>query len=269
MAVQYLYLVDEFLRRKRLDPNEYYDVAIFGYLEAIQRECRYSDSYPEKEKNLPGLIITCIKHAVCQKWKNQCRDVRKANWLSISLDGAPACANDGNEISLYEAIADTRVNIEDSVIKRDLIQRILAEATPRERKAIDYACADFETHEIAVLMGVTVNTASRFLCNFRVKAHAVEEDREVIRSPQWARDKEKVQARNREYRQTHREELKVKAHAYRETHKEVLNAKKRAYWQEHKEELNAKKRAAYAARKAQSRRENEERPHTQPAVQSV
>ena len=32
MAEQYFYLVDKFLKREHLDPNEYYDVVIFGYL---------------------------------------------------------------------------------------------------------------------------------------------------------------------------------------------------------------------------------------------
>ena len=51
MAEQYFYLVDKFLKREHLDPNEYYDVVIFGYLQAIQRECR-NPNPPEKKEHL-------------------------------------------------------------------------------------------------------------------------------------------------------------------------------------------------------------------------
>lgn len=271
MAEQYLYLVDQFLYRHRLDPDEYYDIAIFGYLEAIQRERRMN--CPEEKKNFPGLTEVCIRNAVYQEWRRQYADMRKADWLSISLDGAPAYADDDDGISLYEVVADPRASTEESVVKSDLIRRILAEATPREHEAIDYACAGFEAHEIAELMGISVYTASRFLYNFRVKAHAVEEDREAIRAPQWARDKEKCQERNRKYQrkywETHREEYNARTRAKRAENPEKFREKDRRYREAHREEINARDRARRAAKKERTRQEKEERLHTQPAVQSV
>ena len=133
----------------------------------------------------------------------------------------------------------------------------MAVATPREREAIDLACLGYETHEIAELLGIARNTAYRILYNFRVKAKAVRDDREVIRSPQWVKDKEKVQARNRAYQQPHRLELNAKARirdrAYRAAHLEEVRAKERAYRAAHKDEINARERARRAAKRADKR----------------
>lgn len=274
MAEQYYYMVDKFLHCERLDPDEYYDVVIFGYLQAIQRECR--NPRPPENKNICGLIQICMKRAVLLEWRRQRWYKRKCDREHLSLDCVPADSDD-SEFSLYSVIGDNWQNTAVQVEAQDLADRILAVATPREREAIDLACLGYETREIAQIMKVSVNTASKFLYNFRVKAKAVRDDREVIRCPLWARDKEKVQARNRAYRQTHREELREKQRARDHAHPEETRERKRAYYAAHKEEINAGRRAKYAAKHAESQKKrrpmysetHRKRPHTQPAAQSV
>ncbi len=265
LAEQHLYLVDQFLRRKRLDPHEYYDVVIFGYLQAIQRECRRD--WPEENKNFHGLAEVCMRSAVFMEWRRQSQDMRRCDRKSLSLDCMPADTDDG-EFSLYEVVADTRQKTEVQVEAKDLAERVLAVATAREREAIDLACLGYEAREIADILGIARNTASRTLCNFRVKAKAVRDDREVIRSPQWARDKEKTQARNRAYRQAHREEInerrRIWAHAYRAAHSEKVRAKERAYREAHKEEINARDRARRAAKRAEKQAEALEQKECRP-----
>lgn len=143
LADQYYYLVDAFLRRKRLDPNEYYDVVIFGFLAAIQRECRNPN--PPENKNIFGLIEVCMERAVFQEWRRQGREARRGDHESLSLDYISADTDTG-EFSLYEVVADTQQNTAIQVEAADLAERILAVATPREREAIDLACLGYETH---------------------------------------------------------------------------------------------------------------------------
>lgn len=255
MAEQYIDRVDQFLRRKRLDPSEYYDVAIFGYLAAIQRECRNPNQ--PRNANLYGLMEVCMNRAVLQEWNRQHKVKRRGDWESLSLDCTPAHTDEG-EFSLYEIVADTRQNTAVQVEARDLTERVLAVASPREREAIDLVCLGYEPHEIADLLGITRNTTYRALCNFREKARAVRDDREVIRTPKWTRDnKEKVLARNRAWWQAHRLELNAKARirerAYRAAHREEINARKRAWRAAHKEEVNARDRARRAAKRAAER----------------
>lgn len=251
IAEQYYYTVDKFLYCERLDPDEYYDVVIFGYLQAIQRECR--NPSPPENKNICGLIQICMKRAVLLEWRRQRWYKRKCDREHLSLDCVPADSDDG-EFSLYDVVGDKRQNTAVQVEAQDLADRILTVATPREREAIDLACLGYETREIAQIMRISVNTASRFLYNFRVKAKAVRDDREFIRCPQWERNKEKIQAYNRTYRQTHREELRKKQRARDHAHPEEVRERKRAYYAAHKEEINAGRRARYAAKRAESQK---------------
>lgn len=252
MAERYFYTVGEFLRRKRLAFDEYFDVVIFGYLQAIQRAHRNPN--PPENKNIYGLIEVCMKRAVIMEYRRQYQDKRKGDRESLSLDCIPADTDDG-EFSLYDVVADTRQNTAVQVAVQDLTERVLTVATPREREAIDLACLGYETREVAQMLGITRSTASRILCNFRVKAKAVRDDREVIRCPQWTRDKEKIQARNRKYQQEHRAEIneknRIRDRAYRAAHPEEFKAKRRAYYAAHREEICAKDRARYAAKRAE------------------
>ena len=54
-------IVDKFLRKMRLDPSEFYDVVIFGYLEGIQRACRNAS---DEFQDITGLLWTCMKRKV-------------------------------------------------------------------------------------------------------------------------------------------------------------------------------------------------------------
>lgn len=256
MAEQYFYLVDKFLKHEHLDPNEYYDVVIFGYLQAIQRECRNPN--PPEKKSIYRLIAVCMKRAVLMEWRHQYQDMRKGDREGLSLDCIPAQTDDG-EFSLYDVVADARQNTAVQVEAQDLAERVLAVATPREREAIDLACLGYEAREIAQILGITRATASRILCNFRVKAKAVRDDREVIRSPQWARDKEKLQARNRAYQQAHREEIRAKSQVYYAAHREDERARCRAYYAAHREEICAR----VNARRGAKRDEKPAQPHAQ------
>lgn len=252
MAEKYFYLVDKYLQRNRLDRNEYYDVVIFGYLQAIQRECRNPN--PPENKNIYGLIEICMERAILQEWRRQHREMRKGDYEGWSLDSIPA-DTDESELSFYDAVADVRQRPEAQVEMRDLTQRVLAVATLREREAMDLVALGYETREIAEILGITRNTASRILYNFRVKAKAVRDDREVVRCPQWVRNKEKLQALNRAYQQAHRQEInekqRIRNRAYRAAHPEEVRAKERAYRAAHKDEINARRRANRAAKRAE------------------
>ena len=59
LAEENLYMVDRFLRERRLDPGEYYDVVVFGYLEAIQSVCQKRSA--EKTHNLYGFCTFCMR----------------------------------------------------------------------------------------------------------------------------------------------------------------------------------------------------------------
>lgn len=224
-AAIHVELVDKFLRYERLDPSEYYDIVIFGYLEAVQKQFR--NPIAEDRQNFKALAKICMKHAIGEDKKFQNKEKRRGTPLSMDYLETDT---DGDDFSFHDLIGDTTQATESQAIDSDLIARILAVATPREREAVDLVCQGYETREIAEILGIARDTASATLYHFRAKAKAVRDDREVIKSPQWARDKEKVRARNRAYQQAHRLEL------------------------------NAKERARYAARRAKVQEQEKRRP---------
>ncbi len=193
MAVKHLYLVDEFLRRKHLDTDEYYDVVIFGYLAAIQMNCRDKD-YPEEKKNFHGLAEICMRNAVYSEWRYLGREKNKANRMSTSFDALMDLGEE--EFSLYEIIEDTTINIENSIAAQDLIDCALAEDTPKERKAIEYTCLGFKPREIAEIMDTTPFAISCILYKFRKKVCAMAEGQKDIYNLQC---KEKIREQNRTY----------------------------------------------------------------------
>ena len=160
MAEQYLYLVDAFLRRKHLDSSEYYDVAIFGLLKAIQWE--YRNRNPPKDKNIFGLIEVCMRQEVINEWRYQGREMRRGDRESFSLDYISANTDAGG-FSLYDVVADPRQKTVVQVEAKDLVSRVLAVATPREREAIDLLCFGYETSEIAENLGIAHSTVCRIL----------------------------------------------------------------------------------------------------------
>ena len=263
MAELYFYLIDEFLARKKLDASEYYDVAVFGYLEAIQRECRNPN--PPENKNFVGLVRTCMKRAVQQEWRKMWREKRRGDLTGLSLDIGHT-VSESEDRTLYDFVPIAKQDIQAQVEAADLAQRVLAVATPREREAIDLAFLGSGASEIAEILGIARNTANRIVCNFRVKAKAVRDDREVIRTPGWEKNKEKIRERNRAYHETHKEELAAKRNTpavkrqrkerkrkYRAEHLEEVRAKERAYREAHREEINARARARRAAKRAENR----------------
>lgn len=122
-------LVDTFLRRERLDPNEYYDIVIFGYLEAVQKQHR--EPIEEERQNFNALAKICMRHAVGEDWKYRLKEKRKGDLLSLSLEHL-ATSTDNEDFSFYDIIPDSKTDIEMQVVNLDLIERLLAVATPRE-----------------------------------------------------------------------------------------------------------------------------------------
>ena len=206
-------LVDTFLRRERLDPNEYYDIVIFGYLEAVQKQHR--EPIEEERQNFNALAKICMRHAVGEDWKYRLKEKRKGDLLSLSLEHL-ATSTDNEDFSFYDIIPDSKTDIEMQVVNLDLIERLLAVATPREREAIDLVCQGYETREVADLLGIARLTSSVTLHHFRVKAKAVLAGQEAF-VPRCQRPKQKPEekaakdkARRKAYQEAHPEEMRAK-----------------------------------------------------------
>lgn len=126
-------LVDKFLSMKRLDPDEWFDVVIFGFLEAVQVFIRQ----PERQiYDFTPFAITVMKHSVGEEWKYRTRAIRAETPLSLD-----ASHPDLESVSdFYTIIPDRKQNIEQQIENRDLIERVMGVGTKRQVEAIGYVC---------------------------------------------------------------------------------------------------------------------------------
>lgn len=185
LAEENLYMVDRFLRERRIDPNEYYDVVVFGYLEAIQYHTRVSP-----ENNLFSLCMAFMRRKLWMEYRRMLAYKRLGDRTALSLDHPLKTAGDSS-FFLLETVHDKQQDIAQQAEALDLIHRMLSIATPREREAMLLACAGNGPKEIAQMLGIARETASSTLYHFRVKAKAVRDEREVVSYPRQNRERKR------------------------------------------------------------------------------
>lgn len=188
------YLVDKFLRVKRLSPADYYDVVIFGFMEAVQQQFR--DPIDPERQNFAAFAFICMEHAVGEDWKYKLRPMRRGDPLSLEA----SISDDDDGFSLNAILSDPKQNPEKQVEDQDLITRLLETATPQERQAINLVCQGYAPREVSEILGVSPATGIRHLYHFRRKAKAVRANEEVVRCPYYERNRDKVRAAQQAYR---------------------------------------------------------------------
>jgi len=247
-------LVDKFLSYKGFHPDDYYDIAVFGYLEAIQVLFR-KPCEPERS-GFKALAFICMRHAIGGEWKK--KRLKKRCAQAVSLDYAVNHIK-GNEFTLNDYIPDTTQKVELQVENQDLIERALNVATPREREVISLTLKGFEQFEIAKAMGITTETVRRFLYYFRKKARNIRDEIPIAHCPQYenrkkyflahpeASDKQKVY--QREYHKANRDKVNAYKRAYYAANKDKINAYRREYDAANRERINARKRTRRAKQK--------------------
>lgn len=239
-AEAHISLVDKFLSCKGFRPDDYYDIAVFGYLEAVQvlfRKLCESERY-----NFNTLAFICMRHAIGEEWTKKRSKKRCAQVVSIDYAVNPI---NGNEYSLNDYIPDMTQNVERQVENQDLIERILNTATPREREVISLTHRGFEQSEIAKVIGVTAFTVQNFLHYFRKKARDIRDEIPITYCPQHEHRKkyflahpeayDKHKAYRREYRKANRDKLNAYNREYNAANREKINACKRAWRARQKE----------------------------------
>lgn len=193
-AEEHHYLVDKFLRIKRLSPADYYDVVIFGFLEAVQQHHR--DPIALERQNFAAFAFICMEYAVGEDWKYKLRPMRRGD--PFSLDAAMSDDNDG--FSFYSLLSDTKQDPEKQVEIQALIARLLEVATPRELEAIELVCQGYTSREVSEILGVSPATGRKTLYHFRRKAKAVRDEQEVVRCPYYEKYRDKARTAQAAYR---------------------------------------------------------------------
>lgn len=225
-------LIDRFLRLKRLDPEEWYDVAVFGYLAGIQYICR--NLTPEGVDSITPLLFNSMKMYVMKEMRDQRAQKRGGGVAPMSLDApVPGAEDDGDGSPLYELIPG-RDDVEQAVVDRDLAERIFAKASPGERKAARYFFAGYSQEEAAKLCGSTERSVSAQICYLRKKAAAVRDERPYERISHGSDESHREYQRR--YREAHREEINAYYRQWASENREAVRAAQKKYREKKRKE---------------------------------
>lgn len=114
--------VYRFLRKKRLNADEYYDIAVFGYLDAVRRYL--SEKPPHRHDfGLTAYIMMC--DSIAREAVRQNRPMRKG--VTVSLETV-VYTMDHQEIRLAD-ILPGRDSVEQEIECREFIQEIFRRLT--------------------------------------------------------------------------------------------------------------------------------------------
>ena len=127
-------LVIDYLRRKHLPMDDFYDVVIFGYLSAVQQYFRN----PPPNVTFAAMAVRAMKDSILRDGEYRTRAKRTA--AIVGLDDL--------------AIADPRQDTERHVEGKALLEQVASVATPQEAKIINLLIDGFVLREAARLLKI-------------------------------------------------------------------------------------------------------------------
>lgn len=171
-AAEHFPIVHAFLRRKRLPEDEWFDVVVFGYLEAVHTRFRVPVA-PERD-NFRALACVCMEHAIAYEWKYRYAEKRRGPLLS--LDYIASANTDDGDLSLYAILDDPRQDVSRLAEARDLLERAHARGTRRELEAMDLLADGYSIAEAAARLGVSERKCRDLLRSIRGKTEAAKHE---------------------------------------------------------------------------------------------
>lgn len=148
-------LVIDYLHRKRLPMNDYYDVVIFGYLSAVQQYFRN----PPVGVEFKTMAFRAMKDSVLRDGEYHARAKRCG--VTVGLDDAGS------------TLADPRQDTGRQVEGKALLEQVVSMATPRETKIIRLLVDGFALHEAARFLKMPKAAAVSCMEDFCCRARAV------------------------------------------------------------------------------------------------
>ena len=151
-AEQHHDLVIDYLCRKRIPMDDFYDVVIFGYLSAVQQYFRN----PPAGVAFKAMAFRAMKDSVLREGEYHARAKRCAH--IISLDG----------MNVQDPKQDTERQIEGKA----LLEQVISVATPKEAKIISFLVDGFALREAAQRLKMPKAVAVSCMENFYCRAKA-------------------------------------------------------------------------------------------------
>ena len=149
-------LVVEFLRRRHLPMNDYYDIVIFGYLSAVQQYFRD----PPIGVEFRAMAFRAMKDSILRESEYHARAKRCGYTVSLDTEG------------YHSTIPDQKQDVERQTERKALLEQVAKVATPRENKIIELLVDGFALHEAARFLKIPRAVAISYMENFCGRARA-------------------------------------------------------------------------------------------------
>jgi len=147
-------LVIDFLHRKHLPMDDFYDIVIFGYLSAVQQYFRN----PPSGVTFEAMAFRAMKDSILRESEYHVRAKRCG--VTVSLD------------DISSTLTDQRQDTERQVAGKALLEQIMSVATQREAKIINLLVDGFSLHEAARFLKIPKAAAASYIEEFRLRTRA-------------------------------------------------------------------------------------------------
>lgn len=146
-------LVIDFLCRKHISMDDYYDIVIFGYLSAVQQYFRN----PPAGVAFEAMAIRAMKDSILREGEYHTR--AKRSGTTVNLDDASS------------TLTDPKQDTERQVEGKTLLEQVVSVATPKEARIINLLMDGFVLREAARLLkmprAAVVSCMEDFCCRAR------------------------------------------------------------------------------------------------------
>ncbi|HJC23234.1 MAG TPA: sigma-70 family RNA polymerase sigma factor [Candidatus Eisenbergiella merdavium] len=162
-AEEHIGLVHHFLHRKGLKEEDYYDIIIFGYLQAVQE---YDENPCLADYSFATIAWKRMQDVMNEYFRSQNRLCRKASFVypdSRQKDG----------LSLDELLPDRGKDLQEQTADRLLTLEIISFLTETEQRIVQLKSEGFTHREIARIFHTTAHGISDRLYRMRIRLAAM------------------------------------------------------------------------------------------------
>lgn len=156
-AEEHHHLIEQYLRMRRLEADEYYDIVVFRYLLAVQR---YANEPKLRQHKFQSIAFSAMRSALYNHFRAQKRPKRNAVVYSLdtlTLSGA----------MLSDCISLPFPSVYEYVEAREQWNGLRADITPKQMQALEMRAAGYTNREIGMVYRITPCSVSGRISRLR------------------------------------------------------------------------------------------------------
>ena len=142
-------LIYSFLKKNKLDADEYYDLAAIGLCKSVKR-------YNENVANFSTYAYTCMHNEISNEFRKNSYSKRIPKDMILSLDHEYKDNYDTNDssnsVTLLRYMA-SKDNIEDRVLSNVYVQSVLDQLNEKDKEILSYIVSGLTYRQIAKIVG--------------------------------------------------------------------------------------------------------------------